>query len=41
MAAPAAASDRIVFAAASDFGFVNLDEAGKRAAARRRGEILN
>ena len=34
MAAPAAASDRIVFAAASDFGFINLDEAGKRAAAR-------
>ena len=25
MAAPAAAGDRIVFAAASDFGFVNLD----------------
>ena len=28
MAAPAAARDRIVFTAAGDFGFINLDEAG-------------
>jgi hypothetical protein len=34
MAAPAAARDRIVSAAARDFGFINLDEAGQRAAAR-------
>ena len=35
MAAPAAARDRIVFAAARDFGFINLDQTGQRAAARR------
>ena len=35
MAAPAAARDRIVFAAARDFGFIDLDEAGQRAATRR------
>ena len=35
MAAPAAASDRIVFAAARDFGFIDLDETGERAATRR------
>ena len=34
MAAPATARDRIVSAAARDFGFINLDEAGQRAAAR-------
>ena len=34
MAAPAATGDRIVFAAASDFGFVHLDQTGERAAAR-------
>src|SRR5882757_6461412 len=34
MAAPATAGDRIVFAAAGDFGFINLDEAGQEAAAR-------
>ena len=34
MAAPATAGDRIVFAAARDFGFINFDQAGKRAAAR-------
>ena len=34
MAAPATAGDGIVFAAASDFGFIDLDEAGERAAAR-------
>jgi len=34
MAAPATARDRIVFAAARDFGFINLDEAGQGAAAR-------
>jgi hypothetical protein len=34
MAAPTAARDRIVFAAASDFGLINLDEAGQRTAAR-------
>ncbi len=28
MAAPAAARYRIVFTAAGDFGFINLDEAG-------------
>ena len=28
MAAPAAARDRVVFAAARDFGFIYLDEAG-------------
>jgi hypothetical protein len=32
MAAPAASGDRIVFAAAGDFGFVQLDKSGKRAA---------
>ena len=35
MAAPATARDRIVFTAAGDFGFIDLDEAGQRAAARR------
>src|SRR6266850_5696717 len=35
MAAPAAARDRIVFAAAGNFSFIHLDEAGQRAAARR------
>src|SRR6201993_2555219 len=34
MAAPATARDRIVFAAASDLGFIHLDKAGQRAAAR-------
>ena len=34
MAAPAAAGYRIVFTAASDFGFIDLDEAGQRAATR-------
>ena len=38
MAAPATARDRIVFTAARDFGFINLDEAGQGAAAR--GELL-
>src|SRR5207245_3442861 len=33
MTAPAAAGNRIVFAAADDFGFVDLNQAGKRAAA--------
>ena len=33
MAAPAAARQRIVFAAADDFGFVDFDEAGEQAAA--------
>src|SRR5260370_21733559 len=36
MAAPATARDRIVFAAANDFGFINLDKAGKRSAAGGR-----
>ena len=35
MAAPATARDRVVFATASDFGFVDLDEAGQGAATRR------
>ena len=35
MAAPATASDRIAFAAARDFGFIDLDEAGQGAATRR------
>jgi len=35
MAAPATAGYRIVFTAASDFGFIDLDEAGQGAAARR------
>ena len=35
MAAPATAGDRVVFAAARDFGFIDLDEAGQWAAARR------
>ena len=35
MAAPAAAGDRIVFAAAGDFGFIDLDQAGQGAATRR------
>jgi hypothetical protein len=35
MAAPATAGDRIVFTAAGDFGFIDLDEAGQGAAARR------
>src|SRR4051794_30373872 len=35
MAAPATARDRIVFGAAGDFGFINLDEAGQQAATRR------
>ena len=34
MAAPATAGDGIVFAAASDLGFIDLDQAGERAAAR-------
>ena len=34
MAAPATARDRIVFTAARDFGFIDLDQSGKRAAAR-------
>src|SRR5712671_6787496 len=34
MAAPATARDRIVFAAARDLGFINLDETGQGAAAR-------
>src|SRR6516164_10064546 len=34
MAASAATGDRIVFAAAGDFGFIHLDETGERAAAR-------
>ena len=33
-AASAAAGDRIVFAAAGDFGFIHLDKTGKRAAPR-------
>jgi hypothetical protein len=36
MAAPAATGERIVFAAASDIGFINLDQAGKRASAPRQ-----
>ena len=35
MAAPATAGERVVFAAAGDFGFIDLDEAGQGAAARR------
>jgi hypothetical protein len=35
MAASAAAGDRIIFAAAGDFGFIDLDQTGQRAAARR------
>ena len=35
MAAPATARDRVVFATASDFGLVDLDEAGQGAATRR------
>ena len=35
MAAAATAGDRIVFAAARDFGFIDLDEAGQGAATRR------
>ena len=35
MAAPAAAGQRIVLAAAGDLGFVDLDQAGERAAAGR------
>jgi len=35
MTASATARDRIVFAAAGDFGFIDLDEAGQRAATRR------
>ena len=35
MTAPATARDRIVFAAAGDFGFIDLDQAGQRAATRR------
>ena len=35
MATPATARDRVVFAAARDFGFINLDEAGQRATAGR------
>ena len=35
MAAPATARDWVVFAAASDFGFIYLDETGERAATRR------
>ena len=34
MAAPATAADRIVFTAAGDFGFIDLDQAGQQAAAR-------
>ena len=34
VAATATAGQRIVFAAASDLGFINLDEAGQRAAVR-------
>ena len=34
MAATATAADRIVFTAAGDLGFINLDEAGQRAAVR-------
>ena len=36
MAAPAAAGDWIIFAAASDLGFVNLDEAGQGATTGRQ-----
>ena len=35
VATPATASDRVVFAAARDFGFIDLDEAGQGAATRR------
>src|SRR6266851_4284829 len=35
MAASAAAGERIVFAAAGDFGFIDLDQAGERGAAGR------
>jgi len=35
MAAPATAGDRVVLAAARDFGFIDLDEAGQGAATRR------
>ena len=35
MAAPATAGDRVAFAAARDFGFIDLDEAGQGAATRR------
>jgi hypothetical protein len=31
MAAPATDRDRVIFAAASDFGFIYLDETGERA----------
>src|SRR5215468_8506798 len=37
MAAPATARDRVVFAAASDFGFTYLDETGEQAATQRFG----
>ena len=40
IAAPAAARDRIVFAAARDFGFINLDQTGQRAAARTLGHTV-
>jgi hypothetical protein len=36
MAAPAAAGERIVLAAADDLGFIDLDKAGERAAAGRQ-----
>src|SRR5690242_21126162 len=36
MAAPATARDRVVFATASNFGFIDFDETGERAATRRK-----
>jgi hypothetical protein len=36
MAAAAAAGQRIVLAAAGDFGFIDLDQTGERAAAGRQ-----
>jgi len=35
-APPATARDRVIFGAASDFGFIYLDETGERAATRAR-----
>jgi hypothetical protein len=34
-APPATARDRVIFGAASDFGFIYLDETGERTATRR------
>ena len=39
MAAPATAGERVVFAAAGDFGFIDLDEAGEHAAVGRHARM--